>query len=298
MKKRLSIWLLVLGVAALAAISGCKKETEKAPSQEKGVQEKSVFDKVQSSGVLRVGYFLFEPATMHDKDGKPYGLFVDIVEQLAKDLRWKVEYKQVDLKNFAAALQSGDFDLSIGATFSSPNRASGVAFTQPLYHLGYTGVTTPDKVNKFKTWADIDQPGVKVAVKQGSAIGDYVRRNFTKATIVALEEPALSAPLAAVPGQADVGLMNQITVYTYLRDNPKANIKEILADQPVEFTGICWAVRQGDPKWLEFVNTSIKHFEDTGRTQEWERKYKIPYLYHEKRKFEFDSGERKGVIER
>lgn len=298
MKKRLSIWLLVLGVVALTSVSGCKKETEKVPSQEKGVQEKSVFDKVQSSGVLKVGYFLFEPATMHDKDGKPYGLFVDIVEQLAKDLRWKVEYKQVDLKNFAAALQSGDFDLSIGATFSSPNRASGVAFTQPLYHLGYTGVTTPDKVNKFKTWADIDQPGVKVAVKQGSAIGDYVRRNFTKATIVALEEPALSAPLAAVPGQADVGLMNQITVYTYLRDNPKANIKEILADQPVEFTGICWAVRQGDSKWLEFVNTSINHYQDTGRTQEWERKYKIPYLYHEKRKFEFDSGERKGVIER
>src|SRR3972149_6495242 len=87
-------------------------------------------------------------------------------------------------------------------------------------------------------------------VKQGSAIGDYVRRNFTKATIVALEEPALSAPLAAVPGQADVGLMNQVTVYTYLRDNPKANVKEILVSQPVEFTGVSWAVRQGDPKWL------------------------------------------------
>ncbi len=298
MRKKVSMWLLMLGVIALISVSGCTKGDDKAPSQENGMQEKSVFDNVQSSGVLKVGYFLFEPAIMHDKDGKPYGLFVDIVEQLAKDLRWKVEYKQVDLKNFAAALQSGDFDLSIGATFSSPNRASGVAFTQPLFHLGYTGVTTPDKVNQFRTWADIDQPGVKVAVKQGSAIGDYVRRNFIKATIVALEEPSLSAPLAAVPGQADVGLMNQITVHTYLRDNPKANVKEILAGQPVEFTGICWAVRQGDPKWLEFVNTAIKHYEDTGRTQEWERKYKIPYLYHAKRQFQFDSGEHKGTVER
>jgi len=291
MKNQLIKWMNLL-LVALVLLTGCAKDSGKIPSQ-----DKSSLDRVQSTGVLRVGYFLFQPATMHDKDSKPYGLFVDMVEQIAKDLRWKVEYKQVDLKNFAAALQTGDFDLSIGASFSSPNRASGVAFTHPIFYLGYTGITTPENVAKFKTWADLDQPGVRVAVKQGSAIGDYVRRNFTKATIVALEEPSLSAPLAAVPGQADVGLMNQITVYSYLRDNPKANVKEILVSQPVEFTGVSWAVRQGDPKWLEFINTCIKHYEDTGRTQEWEKKYKIPYLYHEKRQFQFDSGERKGSIE-
>jgi polar amino acid transport system substrate-binding protein len=278
--------------------AGCGKHSNQTHlSSPPAPTEKSVLDKVQSSGVLRVGYFLFEPAAMRNqKDEKPHGLFVDMIEQVAHDLKWKVEYKQVDLKNFGAALQSGDFDLSIGATFSSPSRAGGVAFTQPIFYLGYTGVTTPDKVGQFKTWADIDQPGVRVAVKQGSAIGDYVKRNFTKATIIALEEPALSAPLAAVPAQADVGLMNQITVHTYLRDNPKVNVKQILADQPVEFTSICWAIRQGDPKWLEFINSSIKHYQDTGRIQEWEKQYKIPYMYHEKRQFEYDTGEIHQVI--
>ncbi len=283
--------ILVLGIS-FSLLAGCGRDVGQAVQQ-----EKSVLDKVQSAGVLRVGYFLFEPTIMHDQNtGKPYGLFVDMIEQVAKDLRWKVEYKQVDLKNFAAALQTGDFDLSIGATFSSPNRASGVAFTRPIFYLGYTGVTTPDKVDQFKTWVDVDQKGVRVAVKQGSAIGDYVRRNFKDATIIALEEPGLSAPLAAVPGQADVGLMNQITVFSYMRDNPNANIKEILIDDPQEFTSVSWAVRQGDPKWLEFVNTAIKHFEDTGRMREWERKYKIPYLYHERRQFQFDSGEQQGII--
>lgn len=292
-KKYLLAVFFLLPFIALAFLAGCAREGSQATSQ-----EKSILDKVQSAGVLRVGYFIFEPTTMHDKNGKPYGVFVDMVEQIAKDLRWKVEYKQIDLKNFAAALQSGDFDLSIGATFASPNRASGVAFTHPIFYLGYTGIAASDKAARFRTWADLDQSGVRVAVKQGSAIGDYVRRNFTKATIIALEEPALSAPLAAVPGQADVGLMNQVTVHSYLRDNPKANVKEILADQPVEFTGVSWAVRQGDPKWLEFVNTAINYLEDTGRTQKWEKKYKIPYLYHEQRQFQFDSGERKGTITR
>lgn len=262
-----------------------------------GIGTESVLDKVQSTGVLRVGYFLFEPTVMHDKEtGKPYGLFVDMVEQLAKDLRWKVEYKQVDLKNFAAALQTGDFDLSIGATFSSPSRATGVSFTHPIFYLGYTGVTTAGNTKRFRTWNDIDQKGVRVAVKQGSAIGDYVRRNFKRASIVALEEPALSAPLAAVPAQADVGLMNQITVFTYMRDNPKADIVEILANDPVEFTGVCWAVRPGDAKWLEFINTALKHYEDTGRMEEWERNYKVPYLYRERRQFSYVTGDKRGTI--
>ncbi len=284
--------LLILTVTMI--VSSCGQETTKNIIEPK---ELSILEKVQSTGVLRVGYFLFEPTVMLDsRTSKPYGLFVDMIEQVAKDLRWKVEYKQVDLKNFAAALQTGDFDLSIGATFSSPNRASGVAFTRPVFYLGYTGVTTPDRAAQFKTWVDINQKGVRVAVKQGSAIGDFVRRNFQDATVIALEEPGLSAPLAAVPGQADVGLMNQITVYSYMRDNPKANLVEVLSDDPKEFTGISWAVRQGDPVWLGFINTTIKHFEDTGKMAEWEKKYKIPYLYHEKRKFYFDSGNEQGTI--
>lgn len=289
----------MLGCLIALLATSCNQKAQQTTSDTKEQQQQAgTFDRVQKTGVLRVGYFLMEPMIMRDKDGKLNGIFVDVVEQMAKDLRWKVEYLQVDLKNFAAALEAGQFDLSIGPTFSSPSRAAGVSFTQPIFYLGYTGVTTPDKVEKFKTWKDLNQPGVKVAVKQGSAIADYVTRVFKRAQIVSLDEPALSSPLAAVPAQADVGLMNQVTVFTFLRDNPQANLKEILADNPVEFTGVCWAVKPGDSRWLEFVNTALKHYEDTSRIADWEKQYKIPYLYHEKRSFQFDIGTDKKIIER
>lgn len=285
---------IVVTVAAAAALTvfGCSHEGTSTPPTE------SVLNHVQASGTLKVGYFLFEPTMMQGEGGKPKGLFVDLIESIAEQLKWKVEYQQVDLKNFAAALQAGTFDLSIGATFSSPTRAGGVAFTQPLFYLGYTGLTKPENAQRFKTWADVDQAGVRVVVKQGSAIGDYAARNFKRATVVSLEEPALSAPLAAVAaGRGDIGLMNQITVFTYLRDNSQSGLVEVLADQPVEFTGICWAVRQGDPTWLEFVNSAIKHFQDTHRLAEWEATYGIPYMYHEKRRFEFNGGGKKGALD-
>lgn len=290
--------MIMLGCLMALLATSCNRPQQNATDSQQQQQHEGTFDRVQRTGVLRVGYFLMEPMIMRNKDGKMNGIFIDIVEQMAKDLRWKVEYQQVDLKNFAAALEAGQFDLSIGPTFSSPSRAAGVSFTQPIFYLGYTGVTTPDKVDRFKTWEDLDQPGGKVAVKQGSAIADYVTRVFKKAQIISLDQPALSAPLAAVPAQADVGLMNQVTVFTFLRDNPEANLKEILADNPVEFTGVCWAVKPGDSRWLEFVNTALKQYEDTGLIAEWEKQYKIPYLYHEKRSFQYDIGTNKKVIEK
>jgi polar amino acid transport system substrate-binding protein len=288
--------LTAILLVSMSLLSSCTKAN--LPGDTQGPKKENVLDRVQRTGILRVGYFVFEPATMHDKDGKPYGLFVDVVEQIAADLRWKVEYKQVDLKNFAASLQSGEFDLSIGATFSSPSRASGVMFTRPLFYLGYTGVTTAGKVQQFKTWLDIDKQGVRVAVKQGSAIGDYVTRNFKNATVISLEQAGLSAPLAAVPAQADVGLMNQGTIFAYLRDNPQSGLVEILRDNPVEFTGACWAVAPDEQRFLEFINTALKHYEDTGRFKEWESKYKIPYLYRELRTYGFDIGSSKGTIQK
>jgi polar amino acid transport system substrate-binding protein len=255
------------------------------PRGKASTQTDDTFAKVQRTGVLRVGYFTLEPVLMLDPGAqKPHGLFVDLIEDAAREMKWKVEYVQVDLKNFAAGLEAGQFDLSIGPTFSSPGRAGGVGFTQPLFYMGYTGITTLARAREIQSWADIDRPGVRVAVKQGSAIADYARGHFKQAKIISVEAPGLNAPLAAVPAQADIGLMNQLTVFTYLRDTKStgpggAKLTEVLANDPKEFTGICWAVRPNDVRWLAFVNTCIKHEFDTGRFDEYAPAYDVPYLY-------------------
>ena len=47
----------------------------------------------------------------------------------------RVVYHKVDLANFADELQSNQYDLSIGATFATPQRATAVAFTRPAYEI-------------------------------------------------------------------------------------------------------------------------------------------------------------------
>lgn len=270
---------LLFIVLVMLTLTGCEKaQKESAPNP--GNTSASTLEKVRQTGELQVGYFIFEPTITETSDGKLQGVFIDMVESIGKALGAKVIYHKMDLANFAAGLQSRQFDLSIGATFATPQRAAAVAFTLPIFYAGYTGVVQPTDKGTYESWQDIDKPGLRVAVKQGSAIDDFVRTYFRKAEIVRLTGADLTLPLAAVSaGQADIGLMNQLTVFTYLREHPELN--EILAQNPLVPTHFSWAVRQDDARWLNFLNTCIEYYINTGDLFHWESKYGIPLLHME-----------------
>ncbi|MCL4198383.1 MAG: transporter substrate-binding domain-containing protein [Phycisphaerales bacterium] len=266
--------------AAILAPAGCERQTTP------GTTQADTLAKVRQSKELHVGYFLFEPTIMEDRStGELKGVFIDMIESIGKALGAKVVYHKVDLANFAAGLQSHQFDLSIGATFATPQRATAVAFTNGLFYCGYTGVVKKGDAARFSTWQDLDKAGLRVAVKQGSAIDDFVRVNFRNADVVRLEGPDLTLPLAAVSaGQADVGLMNQLTVFTYLRAHPE--LDEVLARTPIASTYFSWAIRQEDENWLRFINTCIDYYQNTGDFFYWTSKYGVP-LMHRKAELEF-----------
>ena len=272
---------LLLGVALTGVLlfaAACRQQNAGTAPQG------DTLDRVRSSKELHVGYFIFEPTIMEDPNtGQRTGVFIDLVESIAKALDAKVVYHKVDLANFAAGLQARQFDLCIGATFATPQRATAVLFTRPLFYSGYTGVAAKGQAAKYTKWQDMDSPNLRVAVKQGSAIDDFVRDNFKQAQIVRLTGPDLSLPLAAVSsGQADVGLMNQQTVFTYLRTHQE--LEEVLAKTPIAPTNFAWAVRPDDLRWLHFLNTSLEYLENTGEMYRYESKYGMP-LMHTRQEF-------------
>jgi polar amino acid transport system substrate-binding protein len=242
----------------------------------------SSLDRVRQTGELHVGYFLFEPTIVEGEDGKLQGVFIELVESIADALDAEVVYHKVDLANFVAGLHSRQYDVSIGATFATPQRAAAVAFTRPIFYAGYTGVVQRGQAAQYQRWQDIDRAGLHVAVKQGSAIDDFVREHFQNAEIVRLTGSDLTLPLAAVSsGQADVGLMNQITVFTYLREHPE--LEEVLSRNPVAPTNFSWAVRQDDQRWLNYLDTCIEYYTNTGDLYRWESQNGIPLMHMEER---------------
>lgn len=272
--------LFVLLASLLCFVSGCN------PSDPQGATQASEdsLSRVRRTKELHVGYFIFEPTIMEDREtGKLRGVFIDLVEKIAASLDAKIVYHKVDLAQFAAGLQSRQFDLCIGATFATPQRATAVAFTTPIFYSGYTGVVPKESSLAPNHWRELDQPNLTIAVKQGSAVDDFVRNYFTKAKILRLTGPDLTLPLAAVSSrQADVGLMNNITVFTYLREHPE--VREVFTNNAIAPTYFSWAVRPDDLRWLAFLNTCVDYYMNTGDVFEWEKRYGVP-LHHVKQTF-------------
>jgi hypothetical protein len=70
-------------------------------------------------------------------------------------------------------------------------------------------------------------------------------------------------------------------VFTYLREH--AELEEVLTGSPIAPTNFSWAVRQDDPRWLNYVNTCLEYYENTGDLYRWESRYGIPLLHAEQR---------------
>jgi len=236
--KRLSLRMILITtmMGALIVVGGCKKTQPTVAGRTE--RKEDTLEHVLREGTIRAGYFVEPPAVFKDATtGKLSGTFVEAIEFIANALKVKVEYIEVDLAKFKAGLQADLYDVSIGPTFRTISRASAVAFTRTIFYLGYDGVVAKGRASEFKTEAEVNRAGVRVAVKEGSAIHRYVNDNFDKAEIIVLSGTDLTLPLQAVSsGQADVGLMNEHTVEFYVRQRPE--VETVLADCPIQVVGV------------------------------------------------------------
>jgi len=113
--------------------------------------------------------------------GEPKGITVDLARELGKRIGVPVELVAFDAagKVFEAA-KTGAWDVAFFAI--EPVRAAEVDFTAPYVLIEGTYMVPVD--SPLKVIADVDRPGVRIAVGRGSAYDLYLTRTVKNATIV------------------------------------------------------------------------------------------------------------------
>lgn len=141
----------------------------------------SVAADLAPSGVLRASINLGNPVLAQGSPEAPGGVTVDIARELARRLELPLELLCFDAarKSFEA-LTTGRADICFLAI--EPARAAEVAFTAP--YVVIEGVFAVPQDSKLTAVADVDAPGVRIGVKQGSAYDLYLTRTLQHATIV------------------------------------------------------------------------------------------------------------------
>lgn len=137
------------------------------------------------TGVLRASINLGNPVLAWGTPDEPAGVTVDIAREIAARLDLPVELVCFDAarKSFEA-MKDGRADICFLAI--EPAREAEVSFTEP--YVVIEGVFAVPVGSAITTVAEVDQPGVRIGVKQGSAYDLYLTRTLRHAQVVRGDE--------------------------------------------------------------------------------------------------------------
>lgn len=134
------------------------------------------------TGTLRASINLGNPILANlDADGKPVGVSIDLARAFAQELGMPVELVVFDAagKSVEAVTQEqADF----GFFAVDPVRGAGIAFTAPYVLI--EGAYLVREGSPVQSNEEVDQPGHRVVVGQGSAYDLYLTRELKQASIV------------------------------------------------------------------------------------------------------------------
>jgi polar amino acid transport system substrate-binding protein len=188
-----------------------------SPPAGSGAHEREV---LAPSGKLRVGVYPGSPTSLVSASGEARGVSVEIGQQLAH--RLGVPYEQVEFPRLASvldALKAGQVDFTI--TNATAARAADMNFSAPLVELELGYLVMPGA--RVRALADVDQPGIKVGVSQGSSSQAALTRQFTQAQVV--PAPSLKAAAEMLSKmQIDVFATNKAILFEMADGLPGAKV--------------------------------------------------------------------------
>ena len=147
---------------------------------------KDVLAQLTPTGVLRAGINLsnFLLVTGKRANGDPDGVSPDMAEEIAR--RLGVPLKLVSFKSPGElGDQAGNNVWDIGNIGAEPQRAKTIAFTAAYAEIESTYLVPAG--SSIKTIADVDKPGIRIAVAGRSAYGLWLENNIKQAKLVTTE---------------------------------------------------------------------------------------------------------------
>jgi polar amino acid transport system substrate-binding protein len=145
-----------------------------------------ILSELAPTGVLRaainMGNFLL--VTGRTRSGDPEGVAPDMAREIASRLGVPVRYLPYARPGeLADAADSGVWD--IGLIGAEPQRAEKIAFTPAYVEIEATYLVPPG--SPLRSIADVDKPGVRIAVSARSAYDLWLARNIKHAEVVRSE---------------------------------------------------------------------------------------------------------------
>ena len=242
--------VLALGAAGLAAAAAIVPR--EAAAQSSGTSQlRTALDR----GNLIVGTGSTNAPWHFENDkGELVGMDVAMGRILAKALfddETKVQFMRQDPAARIPNITTGKVDITIQFMTISYQRAQLVAFSRPYYVEGIALLGRPDADAKTADALGKKGSAARISILQNVDADAFVHQVLPQAQVMQLDSQA-NVIQALQSRRVDAAAVDLSTVRWMVKQNPDRYID----------TGLHWqnqlygaAMRQGDPDWLQFVNT-------------------------------------------
>ncbi len=250
---RRGVVVAALALAALAiAVVGASAKSE-APGNPYNLK---------SPGTLVVGMNLQYKPQMYLDHGKPAGYDVVLLKALAKDLKVKLDIKNLDFNGLIPGLVAKKFDMVSVGLSPTPERKKQVTFSRA--YVPYAQIlamqasdTTPATI---AAWNSSDKT---ITSLQGSTAEQLVKKTFPNATSKSFPDQN-AAFLEVATGRADGIVVENYLLAQFNKSNP-GKLKEAPFAKPLHVEYGTWAVQKGNFALVRRLNAFICKTQKSGK---------------------------------
>lgn len=236
---------------ALASVIFCASNVNAGP----------VLDGIAETGELRVcfdaGYMPFE---MKSKNNSYIGFDIDLGKVMAKQMGVKYVPVNTAWDGIIPALITGKCDVIMAGMTINAKRNMKVNFAEPYIVVGQSIILNPKHKGKINSYKDLNDPKYTVTSKLGTTGEVVVKRMLGKAKYNAFETET-DAAMEVINGKADAMVYDMPFVSIFSAQNSD-KVASVL--KPFTYEPLGWAVKQGDPDMINFLNNFLRQIKGDG----------------------------------
>lgn len=195
----------------------------------------------------------YPPFEEIDDEGNYVGFDVDLMEALAEDAGFEIEWINAPFDGIFSALEAGDFDAVISAATITDERLEQVDFSDPYFVASQSISVTVDNAETISEPDDL--VGMNIGVQLGTT-GEEYAEGIDGVEVLSFDSTPLAFQ-ALSQGDVDAVIADTPTSQEIIATNPDLNATIVGDPLTEEFYGI--AVRKDFPELLEAINVSLEN---------------------------------------
>ncbi len=223
-------------------------------------------DKIKESGKFLIGtdatYPPFESQDL--QTGEVAGFDIDLMKTICQKLGVQPEFIVVPFDGIIPGLNNHKYDAIISAFTITVAREEAVDFTDPYYVAGQV-IAVPVRDTVIRNMGDLE--GKRIGAQLGTT-GEMLAKQITRGEVISFDNIS-AAFIDMENGKLDAIINDKPTTQMIIKVRRSAKIVGPLLTK--ESYGI--AVRQGDNKLLEVLNSALQQLKEEGVLEELNKKW-------------------------